>query len=717
MALENPKKTGRPEPAKQGGPLSQGERWVRFGSNVALAVVLATVLVVAAVWLSGALLRGTARSDWTASGRFSLSPRTRALLREIPADWDVRLTNLYSHAPEVPDSEEQFQRVQDLLSEYETASGRITVETVNPAVDVGKVESLVGRLRERYAGELEKPKALVADFEQLRQDLDALLEAEAQRLDAAADAWAAGPQDTTGALRMVAQRWRQLKVVGDFTDAAVRSLADQALPAYSSALARAQEFLAQVRDNFEAAPTLYAQLRQTIPADTPAEVRDLLVSADKTYGPLLARIKTLTAQADELPQLELDQIRDRIGEGETILVETPTKVEVVAFDDVWPRNPAAGQADQPERLFAGEQAVSSTLLGLLHEDKPAVLFVTHGEPATAWGGPFTELAERLRRANFLVEDWDLAKEPEMPSPEHMTFPILVLVPPAPPNPQMPRPPVGPEEYAPAVEAIQAGTAAIVLAEPPSMFGPRVPYADLFETFGLDARFDAVAVHKMQVDARGTEKAVPQIEISAYPKHTITAPLGALPMVLLTALPLMPAANPPAGVRVEPILLLPTGADYWADTVASQAMRYEATRDETDDLIGTPERPIVLAAAVTRFLPPDQAASPGEGEETQPRERTQKVVFFGDADFPQDRVAFYRNLYGQQIFPGNAELFLNSLLWVAGTEHLITVSPEALQARRIGDLGGWTLALRILVIGGLPLAVGIIGLVVTILRRR
>jgi hypothetical protein len=722
MALDRPnEKSRKPASSAPAGPLSQAERWVRFGSNVALAVVLATVLVVAAVWLSGALLRGTARSDWTATGRFSLSPRTRALLKDVPADWDVRLTNLYSHTPEIPASEEQFRRVQDLLSEYETASSRITVEEINPAVGAAKVEALVARLRERYAKELEKPKQIVADFEQLRKDLDAALEAEAKRLDEAADAWTSGPEEVTSTLHTVAQRWRQLKDVGEFTGAAVQSLAEQALPAYSSAISRARElFLSPVRDDFEAAGALYAQLRQAVPADAPADVRDLLASADKTYGPLTERIEKLTREADDLPQLELDQLRSRIGEGETILLETPAKVEVVSFDDVWVHNPAADQLDQPERLFAGEQAVSSALLGLLHEDKPAVLFVTAGEPATSWGGPFADMAERLRRANFLVEDWDLMQEPEMPRPEHMTFAILVLVPPPAPNPQMPRPPASPEQYAPVIEAIRQGAPAILLAEPTSMFGVRVPYADLFEMFGLDARFDTVAVHRMQVDARGTEKAIPQIEITEYPRAPITAPLGALPSVFLTAMALMPAANAPAGVRVEPILLLPTGADYWADTVTFEAMRGEATRDEASDLIATAGRPVVLAAAVTRELAAETQAAPaaeGEPPAAEPEKKIQKVVCFGDADFAQDRVALYRNIFGQTVFPANAELFLNSLLWVAGTEHLITVSPEALQARRIGDLGGWTLTLRILVIGGLPIVVALVGLAVFILRRR
>jgi hypothetical protein len=719
MALKTQDPSDRPAPSKETGPLSQSQRWVRFGSNVALALVLATVLVVAAVWLSEALLRGRARSDWTAAGRFSLSPRTRALLADIPSDYDIRLTNLYSHAPEIPASEEQWQRVQDLLSEYEMASPRITLDAVDPNVNVGQVETLVNRLRTRYEKELEKPKALVAEFGRLRTDLDAALKAEADRLDAAADAWTSGPAEVVNSLRMVAQRWRQLETLGTFTAAAVQSLTDQALPAYATALGRAKEFLGPVGDNFEAVPALYKQLRDAAKdADVPPAAREVLASAEATYAPLVERIKAFNKQATDLPELELDKVRDRIGEGEAVLIETPAKVQVVSFDDVWVRNRASGAENQPERLFAGEQAVSSALLGLLHADKPAVLFVTSGEPATMWGGPYAEMAERLRKANFIVEDWNLAREPAMPAPEHMTFPILVLVPPPPINPQMPAPPSSPEQYAPAVEAIKKGAAAIIFSEPAGMFGQAVPYRDLFDTFGLEGRFEAVAVRKVVVDQRGTERAVPQIEITRYPEHAITAPLGALPTMLVTAMPVMPKAPLPEGVTVQPILTLPVGADYWADTTAMEAMRGEAKRDEVEDLIPTEERPVVLAAAVTRELAPETAKQTAEGELKPPAEKkVQKVVFFGDGDFAADHVAFYRTMFGQQLFPGNAELFLNSLLWVAGTEHLITVSPEALEARRIGDLGAWTLPLRILIIAGLPLAAGIVGLIVYVVRRR
>jgi hypothetical protein len=80
------------------------------------------------------------------------------------------------------------------------------------------------------------------------------------------------------------------------------------------------------------------------------------------------------------------------------------------------------------------------------------------------------------------------------------------------------------------------------------------------------------------------------------------------------------------------------------------------------------------------------------------------------------VAFYQ-VMGRDLFPGNAELLVNTLLWVAGTEHLITVSPEALQARRIGDPGAWTLPLQMLLVAGIPAAVLVAGLVVYAVRRR
>jgi len=703
MAITQPNRNDRS--AAEGG-MSQRRRWLVFGSNVVVAILLATALTVAAVWLSGSLLRGRLRNDWTAGGRFSLSPRSRAMLDELPCD--VRLTNLYSHTPEIPASEEQWQRVQDLLVEYQMASPRITVEAVNPAADVGGVESLVARLRERYAKELEKPKAALEQFAALRKDLNDLLVAEARRLDAAAGGWKDGPQETVMALRVVAQGWRELKGVGDQTAVAIQILADQPLPAYATAIARAREYLKIVRDNLEAVPGYYAKLKasaQGVPV--PDDVQAILAGGKETYEPIRQRIEAFDKAAADLPELELDAVRRDISQGEAILIETPDRVKVISFDEVWINNPNATGETAGERLFNGESVISSALVGLSNPEKPAVLFVTFGAPAAAPGGPYAELADRLRKANFIVEDWDVLRRKEMPRPEHMTKAILVFVPPAASDWRR-APPPAPEAYRAAIDAVQDGTAAIVLAEPGGRFAPTVSYGELFGLFGIKVRFDAVAVHKVVVNATtGQERALPQIEITSYANHPITRPLGGLPTMMVIASPLETAKEPPAGVTVRPIVELPGGPDYWADTVVFEAVRGEAARDEGADIPG----PVPLAVAATRTF-----QTPGMERSLS----TQKVVLFGNAVFAQDRLTTYvdpRDPFGGPVFPGNAELFLNSLLWVAGTEHLITISPEAIQARRLGDVGAWRLPVQVMLIGGLPAAVLAAGLVVYILRRR
>jgi hypothetical protein len=237
-----------------------------------------------------------------------------------------------------------------------------------------------------------------------------------------------------------------------------------------------------------------------------------------------------------------------------------------------------------------------------------------------------------------------------------------------------------------------------------MMGPTVPYADLYGLFGVTLTSSAVAVHKMPVDMGGREQAVPQIDITTYLDTPITRSLNGLPSLFVIACPLAIAKTLPEGVTVEPLINLPVGPDFWADTNPFQAARGEAKRDEAEDIIPTEKEPVVLAAAATRKV--------GDAE--------QKAVLFGDAYFANDAVPnilYHTRVPRGQMYPGATELMTNSVLWVAGSEHLITVSPEAIRARRIGDLGDWSLSLEILIIGGLPAIVLAAGLVVWLVRRR
>jgi hypothetical protein len=63
------------------------------------------------------------------------------------------------------------------------------------------------------------------------------------------------------------------------------------------------------------------------------------------------------------------------------------------------------------------------------------------------------------------------------------------------------------------------------------------------------------------------------------------------------------------------------------------------------------------------------------------------------------------------FPGNADLFCNSVFWLAHMEPLIAISPSAMDVSRIGDMGEgalkfWRFGVLLLGLPGLVLAAGI-----------
>jgi len=787
MALEKEKsaeKAAEKPPAKAAAKpaagMSQKRRWLVFGANVVVVLVLATILTIAAVWVSGAILRGRARADWTATGRFSLSPRTKAMLADLPCN--VTITNLY---PRTPDTAAEFSRLEDLLSEYGVAkSGKITVETADLASDPVAVKTILDRLKLRYAKELEAPKQAAEKFLVLSKDLSALLAAEAAKMDAAAQVLETPAPDAAKRFKLIAFQLRRANLEG--TDVAETfgemTGEDQGLPRYTAALTEARDYLRAIGRAFDTVIGWLGQIQAEIPTDAqvPPAVKALFDGAKTAYEPMRQRLTEFEKAAGAVKEMELDTITRDLSHGGVVLVETmvergrlrfaaedlaryvPTaikpknwqgtdadlekikpwvfrtkeagkeiaelvvppdmldeykaalaaqrinvmsaerapgvdKVKVLTYDEVWVRKPnPKTEEDADERLFAGETAVSSALVGICFKEKPAVLFVTSGGPATVYGGPYGEMAGRLRKSNFTVQDWDIARQPEMPKPENASKIILVLVPPEPPNPQFPMPPPGPEQYRTVIDAVKGGAPAILIGQPSGFMQPPVPYNDLFPLFGVSPKWDGLAVHS-GVDQTGAEKADEQIVLTTYGSHAITQSLAALPTMFYVASPLLVKKGElPEGVAAEAIASLPDRADYWAETNLLSFQRGVAKRDPAEDLTGS----VPLAVAATRKV--------GSGE--------QKVVMFGCGHLAQNRVAFARDMFGREWFPGNAELFVNSVLWVSGSEHLITVSPEALQARRIGDPGSWMLPLQIAIIGGLPVVVLVAGIVVYLVRR-
>jgi hypothetical protein len=689
-------------------------RWATFGSNVAVAILLATALVVAAVWLSVVLLKGKVRSDWTASGRYSLSDRSRAVLKGLTTDVELGFVYsdprqaAYDYATPQDFRREllEYERAGDLMDNYERASKRIVVKRVDPLNPV-QADGYLEDLRKAFSEGFERKQELLKEFTAFRDDLDAFVEKEIAAITGFEKVQPRPPaalrQSLTSAANELLNLSKKLqrKFLGEMLGAQLAG------PSEEASLDEAKTLTNTVSESFKEYPAFYQRVLEAgekgqFGAPLVPEVKTFLEGAAARYDPLRERAEKLKEKVAGRTEAKFDEIEQRFrNRVKFIVVRGPKDVAVLGPEDLWLQRP--GEEGAQEGVFGGERTLTAAILGQTSPEKTAVLFVTFGAPATGWGGPYSRLAERLRGLNFVVEDWDLMRDPEMPKPEGASRTVLVLVPPAPPNPQRPMPPPQPESFGAAVEAVKAGTGAVVLAEQGGMFAPPLPYKDLFDALGVEAKLEAVAVHKIVVDQEGTERAIPELYLTDYQKAPITSPLGALPTYMITAVPLVPKADLPADQTIQTLLVLPSGSDYWAET-NTFSVQSGAEFSPTDDLVSTKAKPLALALAVTRKV------------KEKDKEVEQRVALFGDSDFAEDRVAFYRDRGGRDLFPGNAELLANSLLWVAGKDDLITVSPEALAARRIREVPFLAL-FQIGVMLVLPILAGVVGIVVLAIRRR
>jgi ABC-type uncharacterized transport system involved in gliding motility auxiliary subunit len=182
----------------------------------------------------------------------------------------------------------------------------------------------------------------------------------------------------------------------------------------------------------------------------------------------------------------------------------------------------------------------------------------------------------------------------------------------------------------------------------------------------------------------------------YENHKITERFKTMTLFPMTR-SIQPDKTPPLGIMVEP--LFKSDEKSWGETnVASMLKTKEASYDEGKDLKG----PLPLAMAITKEVKP----APGADSTFKSR-----MVVAGTSSFPM-------NLYFDT--PGNGNLFLNMISWLAQDEDLISIRPRSQEDRKLpisfSSKGALTLLFCFVVIV-LPGIVLVAGIAVYVNRRR
>jgi hypothetical protein len=406
----------------------------------------------------------------------------------------------------------------------------------------------------------------------------------------------------------------------------------------------------------------------------------------------------------------------------SILVMGESEWRILPIERVWQEPDAVNQMmseGKPKKKFAGEQQITSAILSLTNKTKPKVVFVrpsgppvaSPGIPGFQRGGPLSVIAERLREYNFEVQEKDLsgmwAMQAQMqrqfaapePSDEEIKDAIwIVLGIPSGPN-QMGMPP---QSIAPRLAAhLKGGGSAMVLTMPNGD-----AMADALGEWGVTVRTDTLVVHEAVKSPQRSADPIEEAQrvqmifvIRDYGDHMLTKPLKSLDSLMFPILPVETATR--QGYKAMPILPVPQTLKTWGESNVEAAMNGDEVKYDA----------------------PKGAAKGGDmsgqlfGGAVVEKDGGGRLIVFGCIQFALNQIIGIPDpkLAQQGImvqrFPGNSELFLNSVFWLSRQEPMISISPTAMEVSRIkeintGALAVWRVGVLLVILPCLVIAAGI-----------
>ncbi|MFO0839011.1 MAG: hypothetical protein U1D55_10840 [Phycisphaerae bacterium] len=722
-------------------PMNAASRRLVYGANVVVSGVLALVLVVLATWGAGWI---GWRKDLSRSGGNSLSPRTIALVRELPES--VTITGVHTSALKElrPFAEKRRERLSDLLDLYESTNrGKVKAAMIDAQKDPQQVKALLQRLREKpaYKDEAKPHEGAVNKF----KDLNARM-MQAARDDHAAMSKLYESQPNLARVRefvIVLRNFQNIAQEGQSVADQVDELIGDEIPQYSRAVQVIRDHLTRIKTALSdgaAWMTGDAQSEQMLSA----EAKSLLSASAERFKPLITEVDALQKESENLPRAKLEDAYQTFKRGDmTVVVETAKEARVVASDDIWvsnfdPNQPKPEGEDPAD--FAGEQAVSSAVLQLTKKEKVGVIFTrfggespirpdfSHFNPAAGQlpRAPYGVLNDQLQKENFVTADWDVATQPTPPPVEGASKTVFVVLPPAPPQQpsQMqptPQPGISPQQVKLITDTISGTGMAIFLAgwaEPlPGRFGPGAPgsyeFADYLKTtWGIDAEFRFLALNfapSPQKPGLWTPASRDALTIDTsvirLTDHPIVKPLKGVEIGLHMICPLKKAEAVPAGVKIEPLLTIDQTDRVWAFDDITRVENDFRTKQGTQRVASDLVPPFDVAVAATN----DQ----GKKTLVIASER-----FVGDSMLNQ-MLLDPGTMRVYPAFPGNQDLFMNAVHWLTGDAGRIAVGPRRSSVPRLEGLKDPSQAMfwKVFLVGVWPAVALLAGAGVWMVRRR
>ncbi len=692
-------------------PETQKQRWIKYGANVVLTVIVVIALASLITYLAQ---RFTRRIDTTASGAYSLKPQTVNIIQNLKSP--VRIVSLYSKPTTPAQTKEETdydQVVSDLLREYARKGKNIDVETIDPVAEPSKADALYDYVRDRYGGELAKYKtfleAVPGRFDQIKK----LATDEQEKLKAVPEQ-SVDPQlnETMG---LVKSSLTNIGVLLDDARQRVDRILKQKRPDYKLAIDVVTDPLTKISEFADQIDKELSKGKST--PGIPAPTTQYIAQSSPRYAQMKKLADNLLDELKKLGELKLDDVREKLRERDAVLVMGDKEMRSLSFDQLWqPDNTLKkwGADDKIKPRFAGEQQITTALLSLTDSGKKKVAFIRPGgAPLTTpeifpfqRGGPLSAIADRLRNYNFDVVEKDLSGQYAMqaqmqgmppapePSDEELKNAIWVVLDlPAGDQRTGPPPRIGPK----LAEHLKAGGSAMVLT-----LARSEDLADALKDWGVQTHPDTVAIHEVpkmtgaaSSDLADNAQRYPYVfVINKYGDHMLTAPVQSLDMLLVQVCPVTTASA--ADVKATPLIPIPDVPPSWGERDLESLDNGDKPAFNKD----------------TDMPPPLWAGAALE------KNGAGRLVVFGSLQSLTTNIVDLPDVEASKAqrrlvlrFPANGEFFANAIFWLANRETLIAISPQAMDVPRIaqmstGALNAWRVGLLLVGLPGLVIAAGL-----------
>ena len=670
---------------------ANGFVWRRLGQWVNLIVFMLGILVIVAILNDFArmdFLR--VRLDATKTRAYSLSPKTHNLLQEIQdeaGDWTIALLCTQdSIDPAV------LRQIDELLKRYAEQAPGIQVQRIDPTRprESGDAwDSLIKRLRSLYSGEVELYDHALDVGEQTYSELlhfaerhASLLQRIVPRLGSSADARTL--QQRVGLFTLLSTQGTR---VTEEVDKARAVGDDRLIPQYEIARSILAQALHQRANELSETGAMFRRWRQSPEID--AVVRQYASSSLAEYEGLAQSLLTASDTLVRLPELELTHIGDALSTGEAAVVVGPPGATVIPAEQLFPRINL--RADQKgivsfDRRFRGEQVISAAIRSLVMGEMPTVVFMHIEDGSLLRQTPQQQdvfaVAETLRASRYSVKEWRVGVE-DKPVNDSDQKTIWVVIPPPPARVMQDITGGGSSKansrnLIAAVDQLLKDGEPVLLSIYPSLLprlGQKDPWPPLLLPFGIEADTAHIILEQVRVSEDETSIVRGQSITHFDQDHVIARALNGRQTYFGLPVGLARRKNTLGDMTIETVASIQPSPERWRELDFRRTQVDLATLNDQQHF--SKALPVVLA--VERDHPRDS--------------RRQRMIVVGSGGWmignTTDAVVSQGGQRVALINPGNTELLMASVAWLAGLDDLIAPGPISQEIARIRDLSDET----------------------------